>query len=545
MKLLDIEINNILSIEKAYIKFDDSGLLLIEGWNYDAQRANGAGKTAILNAAAFGLYDKVPRKITASEILRRGSKIGYVRINVSVGNGDVWTVERSRPKGVNFSRAGSAVNSTQEEFEAALGINYDQFLISMYSAQGSSNKFLYLNDTSKKEFLLRLLALSDFTSTKQMCDNAHKLCKTELSDLKTKLTGIQSKSEAYADGLTNLGGSTQGELVTKLANLDSILPPDMSQFKKFESQIQEKRNIFYKAKADRSQYHQAFKVLNSESPSPICTSCGSKIDVSEAVSHRDQEMKSLKRQIDECDDILKGEQEIEKLYTRLKDKLAKESKTYNDAQQRKVELKSLIKQKEAEQELISKIEVLKLQETKLGSTIASKNNLVEFYETISSMCSPLGAPAYVLDSIIDSFNEYVSDCVALVWPNASYKLIAYKENKETITAKFSDQLYMDGHEVSIGSLSGGEAKALSLCADFAILDIMKKQFGIDLNPIFLDEPFDGLDAVGKEIVIDLLEKLSIDRQIIVIDHSSEAKTMFSKTILVEKRQGISSITITA
>src|SRR5208283_1032835 len=103
MKILSVKISNILSIEDAYVEFDDSGLMLVRGWNYDVDRANGAGKTAIFNAIAFALYDKLPRKITATEILRRGSKSGYVEVRVECG-GDEYTIRRSRPKGVSFSK---------------------------------------------------------------------------------------------------------------------------------------------------------------------------------------------------------------------------------------------------------------------------------------------------------------------------------------------------------------------------------------------------------------------------------------------------------
>src|SRR5438034_1381380 len=98
MRLLSCDIENFLSIEKAHVDFDDTGLLLIEGWNHDVDRANGAGKTAILNAISFGLYDKLPRKVTASELLRRGTKKGSVSIRLDAG-GEIYGVQRSRPKG--------------------------------------------------------------------------------------------------------------------------------------------------------------------------------------------------------------------------------------------------------------------------------------------------------------------------------------------------------------------------------------------------------------------------------------------------------------
>ena len=70
----------------------------MEGWNFDADRANGCGKTAIFNALAFVLYDKIPRGITKSQILREGTKRGFVECDVSCGI-HTYTFRRSRPSG--------------------------------------------------------------------------------------------------------------------------------------------------------------------------------------------------------------------------------------------------------------------------------------------------------------------------------------------------------------------------------------------------------------------------------------------------------------
>ena len=77
MKIQYVEIRNLLSFEDATLQFEDNGLVLLEGWNFDDGRANGAGKTAIFNSVCFALYGKVPREISISEILRDGTKKGY------------------------------------------------------------------------------------------------------------------------------------------------------------------------------------------------------------------------------------------------------------------------------------------------------------------------------------------------------------------------------------------------------------------------------------------------------------------------------------
>jgi DNA repair exonuclease SbcCD ATPase subunit len=158
------------------------------------------------------------------------------------------------------------------------------------------------------------------------------------------------------------------------------------------------------------------------------------------------------------------------------------------------------------------------------------------------MYSATGAQAYILDSVIESFNERVSEYVNLLWSNLTYELKSYKETKDgDVSAKFSETIVMGHKTISVGSLSGGEFRALSLCIDFALVDVMERQFGLSISPVILDEPFDGLDGVGREVIIELLETISGKRQVVVIDHASEAKAMFSKVISVELRNEISAV----
>ena len=164
--------------------------------------------------------------------------------------------------------------------------------------------------------------------------------------------------------------------------------------------------------------------------------------------------------------------------------------------------------------------------------------------TVSAIFSSTGAQAYIMDSALDTFNKKVERYVEMVWPAASYSLQSYKENKNgDVKAKFSEKLVINGEETSIGSLSGGEYRCLSLATDFAVVDTMNEMFNIDLNPIFLDEPFGGLDVANRERVSDLLEKLATCRQVWVIDHMSESKAHFDELLRVVKKDGKSGLVI--
>ena len=576
MKVLSVQIENILSIETASLEFSESGLILVEGWNHDAGRANGAGKTAIFDALAFALFDKVPRKITASEILRRGTKSGSATARVELGSGSILTVTRTRPKGSKYYLDGVEQNWTQTEFEAKIKLTYTQFIASMYCAQSKSEtRFLHLNDSEKKNFMLQLLSLDEFASCKKVADQKVKDITVLVDDDKRKLTGFSSKIDAYSESLVdvelyqNMVGVIDGEiqsLTRSIIQLQKVQEPDFTKFTKLEDDVRAKQSEFATARATRTLLHDQYRRLSSKvkpfDGESACSACGTEFDTSDAEAHHGKEMDritadmlDIKTQIDECDSVLAKENSVTELSRKIREKRQAESLEYNKASKSITEHEGLIKTKtkdrenaisklEANVDLTNKINTLRQASVKVSKNIDVNVREIEVYKTISSLYAPTGAQAYILDSIVESFNDSVSRYVDLVWPNVSYTLQSYKEtSKGDITAKFSECLMMNGKEVSIGSLSGGECKALSLCVDFAVLDILEKYFGFALNPIVLDEPFDGLDFVGREIVVELLEKLGVNRQIFVVDHASEAKSMFSKVITVEKKGGISTVSL--
>jgi DNA repair exonuclease SbcCD ATPase subunit len=576
MKILSVAIQNILSIESALIEFDDAGLVLVQGWNHDDGRANGAGKTAIFNAIAFALYDRMPRKITATEILRRGTKSGYVEVTVSL-NDDVYVVRRSRPKGVIFSRSGNALTMTQAEWESKLCLNYEQFSMSMYCAQNTSERFLSVKDSDKKQFFLQLLNLEGFSACKTVADKKIDALEGTLLSIQSKIDVADSKIDAYSESLVDenvilhhmgLIDKDVASLSKEIIELQSVAKPDISKYQSLEDNMNLKRTEIAGAKVRREMLHDDYRKISSKirplSIESTCRLCGSSLDVMSAQkTHHDEmtmlhaELASLKAQIDECDLVASKELQVNDLSIKLRERKREESREYDAALASIAERQKHIalKHKESDNlnlklknnsELLSKIEVLVKLRAKLLDDRVRITRDIEIYKTVSAMYSSTGAQAYILDSIIDSFNEYVKNYVTILWSNLTYELQSYKETvKGDVTAKFSESMMMDGKLISMGSLSGGEFRALSLCVDFALIDVMENQFGIKMSTIVLDEPFDGLDSAGRELIFELLENMSKNRTVVVVDHSSELKSMFSKVITVEKRDGISTVSLSS
>jgi DNA repair exonuclease SbcCD ATPase subunit len=569
MRVKELEVENILSIGQLSISFQDSGLVLLDGWNHDDNSHNGAGKSSIFNALAFAIYNKLPRKITASEIVRRGCKTGFARVVLNIGK-DELDIKRSRPNGLVVLKNNiPCPEISQEQLEKLINLTYDQFLICMYSSQVESVKLLTLNDGSKKDFFLRLLNLEDFAERKKHTDALIKTKNTELSELRLSLGKVEAKISAYSENLVDIDSVVNkikeldsSELILELQSLSKIQKPDISKFDLLESNLNKKLRDIAIAESGIRNHNSLLKKLKHDMAhmrpeGAVCPHCDQYfiVDNDGAVTENQLQLEHDKC-VDEIatlsQDVLEKDK-IENNLLKLKSKKSELLSEYSDASIRKSELNNLIDRRshqisllneklEKQAEALSKIEDAKKLAEALSNKMSQLNTDILVYEAVSSALSPTGAPAYVVDSIIDRFNEKVSQYVSLVWPNATYMLQSYKENKTgDVKAKFSDKLMIQGVESSIGSLSGGELRCLSLAVDFAIIDVVESVFGISINPIVLDEPFEALDSLNRERVIEVLETISADRQIYVIDHATEAKSMFSSIIKIEKKNGVSSI----
>lgn len=579
MKVLSVDIENFLSIEKARVTFDDAGLLLIDGYNHDVDRANGAGKTAILNALSFGLYEKVPRKVTATEVLRRGAKRCTVTVTIQVGD-EIFSVTRTRPKGVKFYQIEGTdkveINLTQAEWESKLRLTYSQFVVSMYCSQANSAvapRFLLLNDADKKQFLLQLLNLEEFSACKKKADENVNFLLSEINQAQGKINTIQARVDAFSESLVDCdelklerNGKVEQlkKLIASYNQQQSIPKPDMSKFRQLEEGVLSKRALFAKQKAQREmlmvQWNSLGRKIRPFVASDSCPTCGSHIDNTHAKTIHEAEMAKLqdermliKKQIDSIDEILIGESKVEELSRKIAERKALETAEYDKANLSKADLiakintaKSMIeildKKLKENDLLVQKIQALRDKQKEFIKEKESLEQKVEIQKAVSAIYSPTGAQAYVLDSAVALFNEQISKYVDMLWSNLTYELQSHKETvKGDITAKFSESIIMDGKPISLGSLSGGEFRALSICADMALIDLLEQQFGIHMSPVVFDEAFDGLDASGKEFALELIKNLSNDRQVVVIDHASEMRSAFDKVLFVEKRNGISSV----
>ena len=137
---------------------------------------NASGKSSILDALTFCLFDKSTRAWKAENIMNHAKSNFSCKLEFDVGN-DSYAVERKakvlkhgttrvdvsfyriEEDGSEFSLNGDQRNSTNKSIRKLLG-SYDDFIMTSFSAQNNASVFLEQNQTEKKEILGKFLGLS-------------------------------------------------------------------------------------------------------------------------------------------------------------------------------------------------------------------------------------------------------------------------------------------------------------------------------------------------------------------------------------------------
>ena len=154
--------------------------------------------------------------------------------------------------------------------------------------------------------------------------------------------------------------------------------------------------------------------------------------------------------------------------------------------------------------------------------------------------------SFVLDKFSDTLDQIGETATELLSniPNMKNASIYFEGCKETKSGKVKDEVTGilskgDALNIPIKAISGGEETAVNLAVDLAVIDVIEKQSGCGADFFVIDEPFDGLDSIGREECLTVLSNFDTNKKIILIDHSEELKQIVNDKIVVIKRDGVS------
>lgn len=589
MRIDTVEIKDFLSIADAKVDFPSSGLVLVSGWNETLGRANGAGKSALMQAICWCLYDELPRNIKVDEIIRRGQPSCSVSVTVNI-DGSSYTATRKRPSGFELLIDGvkqkGSPKHLSSQLQILIGFNYEQFLITSYFPQsGDSSRFIRQKDAVAKNFLGSILNFSKADSASSFLFSQLKEAEMEASKLSSSIREL-TESVNKLKSLKNLAipelpskeEVTAAKSALSLAEIQANSAPDTSEVDSKITSARSKKEAVDKLKIEISKLQSKIRdaksdLLRVEESDTVaymeCPSCKEKLVHSEheLLVHDEESVQQViaankaaleakiegfENRLSAYNEIFNREKGVESQLEQLVVERAGLLKDHQMAAQRVSSLKSQIQSfkrmyeahKAAKDQVAAVDEQIQQAQERLGTqTAAIKVYEDQMLELVAarSVLAPTGAIAYALDSVISDVNEAVTSYLDIF----SHGTMSYRMSSGEDKAKITHHVTYGDSEVSIGSLSGGEERGLILSVDMGLSEVLAKRCGRPLpSLLMLDECFEGLDYIGKEKVLDALKEIAANRCIMVVDHSTEMSAMFDKAIKVTKRGDISYVELT-
>lgn len=128
--------------------------------------------------------------------------------------------------------------------------------------------------------------------------------------------------------------------------------------------------------------------------------------------------------------------------------------------------------------------------------------------------------------------------------NVSHVTIDFRSEhttgKGTVNRTITPVVYVGGQEAKLRSgLSGGMFTSVEGAVDLALMEVIQRRTGSVPGFLLLDETFDGQGAATKEAALEILKEHSREKLVLVIDHNSEFKELFSQFIDVVCENGTS------
>ena len=525
------------------IQLDRSSSTLIIG-------ENGAGKSTILDALCFGLFNKPFRNISKKQLVNTVNNGGsVVEVEFNVGGKDVKVIRGIKPNKFEVYVNGNMINQDanardyQKYLEQQImGLNYRSFTQVVILGSSTFVPFMQLTTKARREVVedildIKIFSLMNFllkSQTKELNENIRNTeAQFDLTKEKASLQQrfiedvIENKSSIIEESKSKISANTKSiktkkESIVLLDKAKISLSYDSEQKIKLEEKIRKLNRSESALQNKRGEYERQINFFEENAECPTCeqditdatkqtqiATRNSKVgELNEAINAAKRMEREEQERLDvikeNLESIRKHDVEIAKIRSSMNElekfntKLQKDIETYENGRvsdEDKVKLA----------ELKGQIKLIEEQKSKLNED--------KFYVDVArNLLQDTGIKTKIVKQYLPIMNKLVNTYLSSMDFYVQFNL---DENfNETIKSRFRD-------EFSYASFSEGEKMRIDLALLFTWRAIAKMKNSTNTNLLILDEIFDSsLDGSGTDDFLKILDTFS-DQNVFVISHKQD------------------------
>ena len=533
---------------------------------------NGSGKSTMLDALTFALFNKPFRKINKSQLINTtNEKDTLVEVEFSVNSRDYLVRRGIKPNIFDIEVNGEALHRQADDRsnqkileENILKVNYKSFTQIVILGSSTFVPFMQLTGSNRREVIEDLLDIRIFSTMNALMRDKMRVQREGLKTLSLRKDNIQDKMVMQKNFMAELDAQRQTGI--KASNkkikeytleVDNLLESNETKTVDVSKLIKEQENVtgagkkLKKLNTLKGKLSNKVTTITKEhkffSDNTVCPTCTQSINEEfriDRINDAQSKAKELQSGYKELENAIQKEEEREHQFTQLSQEI---STLNNDISQNNTKISGFQRQiRDLESEIQTITDQLQNRNTEHEKLAEFKANLKDTIDELSDQREQLnhydfaysllkddGVKTKIIKKYIPVINQQVNRYLQLMDFYINFHLD--EEFNETVKSPIHE-------DFSYASFSEGEKMRIDLALLFTWREVARIKNSVNTNLLIMDEVFDSsLDGFGTEEFLKIIKFVIKDANIFVISHKSDLHDKFDNVIKFDKVKGFSRI----
>lgn len=549
------------------VNFQDAQTNLILG-------TNGSGKSTILDALTFSLYNKPFRKINKPQLVNSvNEKECLVEVEFSIGSREYKVIRGIRPNifeiwvdGKVQDQDAAAADQQKKLEESILKLNYKSFTQTVILGSATFVPFMQLTSSNRRDIVEDLLDIKIFSTMSSILKDRMRRTNELIREFSIKKDMIEDKIEMQENFIKDIEKSGRERIQKKESNIESldgeivtITKENESLMTRIDTELKPKlenlnnsKKTLKKLNTIKAKLEQKIQNLVSEhqffQENSVCPTCTQSIEEQfrlDKIVDIEENSKELNDGYKELEEAINVEQEKDQKFLTYSTEI---NRLNNDISTNNVKVTGLNRQirtlRNEVQEITNQIQNRNSEKCVLEGLIKDLSKTEEssaqereqstYYEFAHSLMKDGGVKSKIIKKYLPVMNQQI---------NKYLQMMDFYINF-TLDEEFKEVIKSPVHEdFSYESFSEGEKMRIDLALLFTWRDIAKMRNSASTNLLILDEIFDSsLDDAGTEFFTKIIRYVIQDAHVFVISHKTDGIIdQFDKVMRFDKVKGFSKL----